>query len=371
MQHIPFPHTKTDVVNETIVLSRRVSEECDSTFAVITYDLAIAKIVKKIQNEEPDEFKDVLIMFGAFHIEGSISAAIGKLIEGSGGPYLLIEFSVIVPGSMNRFLRGKMYNRCRRWHTILSTALHGLNFQSFLMDAPTDIDFSDELKVWLETKWYQLPLSLMELSNQYQKYVDDTFAGKRRETAQFWMTYCRIIDYFLLIHRSIKTNDIDLFKYALFEICGIFFVVNQPSYARWMTYYALKLENIQNEKPEVIEHLENAAVSRSGKSFTRVTVDMALEQTSNAEAKNRLKGILAFADINSVVNRWQVIISMKTQIIKSLLEMKEIKNYNAETKELNHPRIERDHQDLQALTNIINSTINSFLSTVTKILCLT
>ena len=194
-------------------------------------------------------------MFGAFHIEGSIFSAIGKLIEGSGGPYLLIESGVIAPGSMNRFLKGKMYNRCRRGNIILSTALHGLHFHSFLMDTHTDIDFTDELKVWLETKSDQLPLSLIELSNQYQKYVDDTFAVKRGKTGEFWMTYCRIIDYFFLIHRSIKTNDSDLFKYALFEICDIFFLVNQPNYARWMTYYNLELENIQNEKPVVFEYL--------------------------------------------------------------------------------------------------------------------
>ena len=53
------------------------------------------------------------------------------------------------------------------------------------METHTDIDFTDELKVWLETKSDQLPLSLMELSNQYQKHVDDVFAGKRGETAQF------------------------------------------------------------------------------------------------------------------------------------------------------------------------------------------
>ena len=95
----------------------------------------------------------------------------------------------------------------------------------------------------------------MELSNQYQKYVDDTFAGKRGKTTQFWMTYCRIIDYFFLIHCSIKINDIDLFKYAIFEICGIFFVANQLNYPRWMTCYVLQLENIQNKKPDVIEYL--------------------------------------------------------------------------------------------------------------------
>ena len=83
-------------------------------------------------------------------------------------------------------------------------------------------------------------------------------------------------------------------------------------------HYALQLENIQNEKPEVIEHLKNGAfsVNCNGKPSSRVAVDTPLEQTINAEAKNRLKGIMAFADINSAVNRWQVTSSMKTQIIK-------------------------------------------------------
>ena len=48
MQHIPFPPTRTDVVKETIVQLKKVSEEYGSTFAVITYDLAIVKIAKKI-----------------------------------------------------------------------------------------------------------------------------------------------------------------------------------------------------------------------------------------------------------------------------------------------------------------------------------
>ena len=68
---------------------------------------------------------------------------------------------------------------------------------------------------------------------------------------------------------------------------------------------ALRFKIIQNEKPEVIEYLKNGAfsVSRTGKRFSRVAVDMALEQTMNAEAKKCLKGIMAFADIDSAVNR--------------------------------------------------------------------
>ena len=57
---------------------------------------------------------------------------------------------------------------------------------------------------------------------------------------------------------------------------------------------------------------------------------MALAQTINAEVENRLKGIMEFADNNLAVSRWQVNCSTKTQIINSLLEMTEIKNFNTE-----------------------------------------
>ena len=52
---------------------------------------------------------------------------------------------------------------------------------------------------------------------------------------------------------------------------------------------------------------------------------------------------MAFADTDLAVKRWQVTNSMKTQIINSLLEITEIKNYNTETEELNQSTTERNH----------------------------
>ena len=121
--------------------------------------------LQRRSKREPVGFEVVFIMFDAFHIKGSIFSAIGKLIQGSGGPYLLIEPGFIALGSMNRFRKGKMYYRCRRSHTILLATLHRLHFQSFLMVTHTDIYFTDGLKVWLETKSDHVPLSPMELPN--------------------------------------------------------------------------------------------------------------------------------------------------------------------------------------------------------------
>ena len=95
-----------------------------------------------------------------------------------------------------------------------------------------------------------------------------------------------------------KTNDFTLFGYALFQLSSIYFSTNHHNYARWITLYALELLNIA-------EMLRNGGftINGTGGPIRNVGVDMALEQTINAEAKNRLKGIMAYADISTAVNR--------------------------------------------------------------------
>ena len=66
------------------------------------------------------------MMSGSFHTEMSF---LDQLVEGSGGPFVLTEAEI---GSMNKFLKGKMYKRCRRVHILLSTAMHSFHFQTFI-----------------------------------------------------------------------------------------------------------------------------------------------------------------------------------------------------------------------------------------------
>ena len=101
-----------------------------------------------------------------------------------------------------------------------------------------------------------------------------------------------------------------------------------------MTYYALELVYIKNETPEVMEALMKGAfsINRSGNAFAGVPVDMALEQSINAHAKNRLKGIIAYANIDSAVNRWHVTSPMKSEIANALLEYADMKSNEGDNK---------------------------------------
>ena len=66
-------------------------------------------------------------MFDRFHVEQTVFSAIGKIIEWSGGPYVLSESGAIATGSLPQFLKGKMHYHCRWIHTQLSAAFHGLH----------------------------------------------------------------------------------------------------------------------------------------------------------------------------------------------------------------------------------------------------
>ena len=75
---------------------------------------------------------------------------------------ILGEANVVAVGSMKRFLKGKMYNRCRRGHLLLFSAFYGLYFKRFLEDVSIVNDV-----VWAR---------LANLAAKYERYADDTLA---------------------------------------------------------------------------------------------------------------------------------------------------------------------------------------------------
>ena len=364
LKPIPLPPTRTDVVKETLNRALKIAEECGDDHALVTYDLAVAKIAKQIQDTEQPLYDKVFIMFGSFHVEMSFFGALGRLIEGSGGPYVMTEEDVIAPGSLNKFLKGKQYNRCRRAHILFATAMHSLHFERFVAEEGLTESTKTMLKTWaLSDDMHQnIPDDLQLLVTKYFLYCDDTLSGARGKTAQFWMIYCSLMDTYLLFHHSVKTNDVDLFAYALHDMTKIFFSTNHFNYARWMTRYALELLNIDESLKETLRN-GGFSVKRTNNPYSRVGVDMALEQTINAEAKNRLKGIMSFADANTAVNRWVVTNTMRSEIVQNVLVAAGLSPDDDATvpnKETQPRRMQRDAEDFVKLAKSVKDMLNPF-----------
>ena len=137
-----LPITGLDVIQETLVLTQPCAQECRQPYGVVSYDLNAAKPAMQMQATEKPKYDNVFIMPGVFHVEMTFFKALGKMIEDSGGPTMLIETDVLATGSLNDFLSGKHFNRCKRLHPILGLALEILHFQVFI----DWYDEKDELK---------------------------------------------------------------------------------------------------------------------------------------------------------------------------------------------------------------------------------
>ena len=85
--------------------------------------------------------------------------------------------------------------------------------------------------------------------------------------------------------------------------------------------------SLPEENPNFTEMLHNRwfSVDRTGNSVSRVGVDMALEQTINAEAKSWLKSM---TDVASAINRRVVTNSCEKSVGKFLTRVDWLKAYN-------------------------------------------
>ena len=119
---------------------------------------------------------------------------------------------------------------------------------------------------------------------------------------------------------------------------------------------------LPEENPILIEMLHNGgfSVNRTGNSFSRFGVDMVLEEKIKAEAKSRLKCIMAYADIVSAINRWVVTNSVRNQLVNSLLELVDLKYTTDCNKKLRQSQTEKNKCDLENIKSLLQSTLNPF-----------
>ena len=104
-----------------------------------------------------------------------------------------------------------MYNRCRRGHLLLSAALQGLYFKKFIDDVNDGRSVIAELTEWSEKDDKKPSESLLNFVKKYHNYTEKTLTGGQGKTAQFWMSYCKLAELYLIMHRAVKSNDIDFY----------------------------------------------------------------------------------------------------------------------------------------------------------------
>ena len=380
MENIELPPTRLDVVRETLIRSQKVAHECGDKYAIVHCDLAIAKSALQIQAQESPKFDNIFICFGTFHIFMAYFGSLGYILESSGAAKLLCSADVLASGSVRGFLAGKHFNRCKRLHPLFSAAIQILHFKHFveLHGAMTE-ECSSLLKHFACNP---TPESIDRLLNsdaintllvRYEKFCECTRHGYQGATGMFWIIYVDLVHLYLHMDRACRTNKIDLYIYALGQMCPIFFGTHRPNYARWMTRYHLNLINMEHTHEGICSMLEGVALSirRTSNTFPRSPVDLTLEQTINKDAASRQGGIAAFTNNVSARKRWTVTRSIRGSIVSVLLDKAGLTISEETSQELKPSRISNDNSDLVNIMKQIENALNPFSLADDQLYCLT
>ena len=152
----------------------------------------LRKLQDKIKIQNSPTFDDCFIQFGQFQTILSLFSSIGKILEGSGAAYLLSEAKIIAGGSIQKFLRGKSYNRCLRGNLLLATPVHGLHLERFIEDMNiSSTNLLPELENWeIVEDMSEVPSNLQDMVTKYNSYLEETLNRKMDKTAQFLDNLC-------------------------------------------------------------------------------------------------------------------------------------------------------------------------------------
>ena len=187
-------------------------------------------------------FFGFILILGFFHIELSFFKAVGKFLDESGGPHLLVESGILASGSLRGFIEGSNYKRCKRVHSLLCLAMQSFHFEEFLRSQTsiTGLEITTFLRRLNNEKsstslLESLPKEMEELFKQYGLYSEETLKGKHGPTAQYWMTYIRMIDDHRKATRAVRTGDAELLKQILPQFIKLMFSFSHQNYARWLT----------------------------------------------------------------------------------------------------------------------------------------
>ena len=106
--------------------------------------------------------------------------------------------------------------------------------------------------------------------------------------------------------RSIRLGDLELNIYCLLRITNYFFTFNHPNYSTWLVRYHDKLLKLSETQKDVYDEFKKGcfSIKRTKKDFSRLPIDLTLEQTVNPDASSQNTGISYFTKSMSARQRW-------------------------------------------------------------------
>ena len=170
--------------------------------------------------------------------------------------------------------------------------------------------------------------------------------------------YITMVLLLLQFLRAERTGNWDLHIATTSQMIPYFFAMDRRNYSKWLPVYLADMTALSSKHPLVHkESLDgNHSVSRSQHSFSKVSTDLALEQSVNRDSKSK-GGIIGMSQNPNALDRWFLTCHERAAITTAFKEICCLNdcNENSVHKDGSSTRIRRDESDVGKIVNCFDS----------------
>ena len=127
----PYPATEQDTIYTCMVNFQDVLMQKNLEYGPLWCDEGVYRIAKEIQRLKADEFVNIILGLGRFHIEKIIIACCGQYLEESGTDTVLVENKIFGIDLVKSVMNGKHYSRGKRGMMLISEAMLQIMLSEF------------------------------------------------------------------------------------------------------------------------------------------------------------------------------------------------------------------------------------------------
>lgn len=368
----PLPTKVTDpqTIYSYLVYFQALAKEMNMPYVNVTLDVGAAINAYKLVWKYSQQFSNVVIHLGDFHVLKENFKIMGLLLQSSGFEEIVYEGRLCTSGSMCGVMNGTHYNRAWKIHEVMSEALERIVLKRFLHEVDPSIsddliDLASEESDGVDRYSIRSGESLKKEFDDYQKKVRRGYLGK---TAQFWLIYIDLMRLQRQYHTAVQENDFELRLASIEAFLPYYFYYNMHNYARYASYYVQVLKSIDLNQPGLKDLLLSSGLSVQSQDRypLRTAIDMRGEQTLNRDAKTS-GGITYFAASTPSVQKWALNRSDAAESKKALRSMTGLSEPNTVYKSLRPSQILNSEKRVSTVMSIIeNDYINPFGLSVDK-----
>ena len=251
---LPYPATTYDAILTTMINFQDALKQKGDTYGGLWADEGVYCIAKEIQLMKPDQFNNIFLGLGGFHMEKIVLACLGSYLEPSGIFGVLVEIECYGTDVIKTVISGSHYSRAHTAHSIIHEVLTSMMLEAFFSKYPERRTELEALQVNCQSKeltdeeWNTTKEHINTIQAALQIYF--TERASKSQSFDYWYTY--VSELFPIVRdlsNSLRCGNWILYLSAIERAASLFFFFGRTNYCQWTPLFLQDCYQLKEKFP--------------------------------------------------------------------------------------------------------------------------